>query len=190
MPEDHKNMKKVQCWIPQDTWDKIISMGYNSPTIAVTKAFEKLLEYPREDPRINPSISPRDPLESPEIPVYKARIEGLEMVLQEKEKRIESLENDIRKADIDKEDLKNTYNNYFLQMQLLINQKAVSAPPGSARKEEKSTQGNRPAAGKEENTKEVTCLNCGKTFTAARSTRLYCSGACKTAYARKKEASG
>lgn len=39
--EDHKNMKKVQCWIPQDTWDKLVSLGYNSP-IAVTKAFEKL----------------------------------------------------------------------------------------------------------------------------------------------------
>lgn len=52
MPEDHKNMKKVQCWIPLDTWDKIVSLGYDSPTIAVTKAFEKLLENPREDPRV------------------------------------------------------------------------------------------------------------------------------------------
>jgi len=44
----------------------------------------------------------------------------------------------------------------------------------------------KPEVKQEKNTKEFTCLNCGKTFTAARSTRLYCSGACKTAYSRKK----
>jgi hypothetical protein len=55
-PEDHKNQKKIQCWIPLETWDKIVSLGYTSPTIAVTKAFEKLLDDPREDPLTDLSI--------------------------------------------------------------------------------------------------------------------------------------
>ena len=32
------------------------------------------------------------------------------------------------KAEQDKENLKNTYNNYFLQVQMLISQKAIEAP--------------------------------------------------------------
>jgi len=131
MPEDHKDMKKVQCWIPLDTWDKIVSLGYNSPTIAVTKAFEKLLEDPREDSRVNPLVSLKDPLESPNIPVLNAKIEALQMVLEEKDKSIERLENDLKKADLREEDLKSMHNNYMLQVQSLINARSLSAPSGS-----------------------------------------------------------
>ena len=219
MPEDHKDMKKVQCWIPIDTWDKIVSLGYNSPTIAVTKAFEKLLE----DPRINPLVSLKDPLESPNIPVLNAKIEALQMVLEEKDKSIERLENDLKKADLREEDLKSMHNNYMLQVQSLINARALMpSRPTEGENHPKPKEGvanlpqalesekeerlfdmdleDRPAikespdiehevkpeVKQEKNTKEFTCLNCGKTFTAARSTRLYCSGACKTAYSRKK----
>ncbi len=223
MPEDHKDMKKVQCWIPLDTWDKLVSLGYNSPTTAVTKAFERLLEDPREDPRVNPLVSLKDPLESPNIPVLNAKIEALQMVLEEKDKSIERLENVLKKADLREEDLKNMHNNYMLQVQSLINARALmpsrstegekpkkeSKPAGEKResryreKEEKLFDADleespaikespdiehevKPEVKQEKNTKEFTCLNCGKTFTAARSTRLYCSGACKTAYSRKK----
>ena len=86
------------------------------------------------------------------------------------------------------------HNNYFLQVQTLINQKAIGAP-ANAREDSKPAPEEKPDIEHEvkpdvvheKNTKEVTCLNCGKTFTAARSTRLYCSGACKTAYNRKEK---
>jgi predicted RNase H-like nuclease (RuvC/YqgF family) len=42
-------------------------------------------------------LCPKDPIESPEIPIYKARIDALEMVLEEKDKSIERLENDLKK---------------------------------------------------------------------------------------------
>jgi hypothetical protein len=61
--EDHKNQKKIQCWIPLVTWEQIEALGYSSPTTAVTKAFEKLLEDPRTDPK-NLKISPTDPNKS------------------------------------------------------------------------------------------------------------------------------
>jgi hypothetical protein len=38
------------------------------------------------------------------------------------------LKGELEEAKRDKEDLKNTYNNYFLQVQTLINQKAIEAP--------------------------------------------------------------
>ena len=148
MPEDHKDMKKVQCWIPLDTWDKIVSMGYNSPTIAVTKAFEKLLEDPREDPRVNPLVSLKDPLESPNIPVLNAKIEALQMVVEEKDKSIERLENDLKKADLREEDLKIMHNNYMLQVQSLINARALM--PSSSTEGEKPKQDSKPAREKKE----------------------------------------
>ncbi len=99
-PEDHKTQKKIQCWIPLETWDKIVSLGYTSPTIAVTKAFEKLLEGHREDPLhisngspIDPQESPIDPseihLRSPYIPEGSPEIPELKAVTEEQKVRIE-----------------------------------------------------------------------------------------------------
>ncbi len=99
-PEDHKTQKKIQCWIPLETWDKIVSLGYTSPTIAVTKAFEKLLECHREDPLhisngspIDPQESPIDPseihLRSPYIPEGSPEIPELKAVTEEQKVRIE-----------------------------------------------------------------------------------------------------
>lgn len=97
-PEDHKSQKKIQCWIPLETWDKIVSLGYTSPTIAVTKAFEKLLEDHREDPptfhedpQQIPEISPKIHTISPEIPILEARNEELQ-------RKIKDLEENLRKA--------------------------------------------------------------------------------------------
>ena len=59
-----------------------------------------------------------DPLESSDIPVYKAMIEEAHRADKA----------DIKKASQDKEDLKQMHNNYFLQVQTLINQKAIEAP--------------------------------------------------------------
>jgi len=50
------------------------------------------------------------------------------MILKEKDRSIERLENDLNKAGQREEDLKNMHNNYFLQVQTLINQKAIEAP--------------------------------------------------------------
>jgi len=141
-PEDHKTQKKIQCWIPLETWDKIVSLGYTSPTTAVTKAFEKLLEEPLEDPLIDPLASPESHIISPEItgisqegykrdiegykenikslngeierlqavimeapdPLELARLqernEGLNLVIAEKEKRIEDLTREVSRLDM------------------------------------------------------------------------------------------
>lgn len=102
-PEDHKTQKKIQCWIPLETWDKIVSLGYTSPTIAVTKAFEKLLEESIEDPLIDPSTSPKSPIISPEIPGispegYKRDIEGYKENIKSLNSEIERLKNVIQEA--------------------------------------------------------------------------------------------
>jgi predicted RNase H-like nuclease (RuvC/YqgF family) len=97
-PEDHKTQKKIQCWIPLDTWDKVVSLGYNSPTVAVTKAFEKLLEDHREDPLTNTLVPPKNPLVSPEIPGRSLEIEGYKENIKALNSEIERLKNVIMNA--------------------------------------------------------------------------------------------
>jgi Arc/MetJ-type ribon-helix-helix transcriptional regulator len=53
--------------------------------------------------------------------------------LEELERHNQTLLKDLENASQDKEDLKNTYNNYFLQVQTLINQKAIEAPGNKKR---------------------------------------------------------
>lgn len=70
-PEDHKNMKKIQAWIPLATWEQVEALGITSPTIAITKAFESLLRDPHgspEDPRQDPQISHDSPENPHRIP--------------------------------------------------------------------------------------------------------------------------
>ena len=90
----------------------------------------------------------------------QARYERLQEIIREKDKSIERLENDLKKVDIDKEDLKSTYNNYFLQMQLLIQHKAIGSPQEAkgSKIEERPTSEKKPTQQKTE--KGMIWKNC------------------------------
>ena len=108
--EEPKSQKKIQCWISLSTWDKIEALGYTSPTLAVTKAFELLLQ--------DPSKNTNGSTENPEL---KARIEEKDKQITEKDRHIDTLKGEL-------EGLRNMHTNYMLQIQTLINQKAIEAP--------------------------------------------------------------
>lgn len=139
MPTEEK--RKIQAWIPVSLWIKIDQMGFTSQTEAVTEAFKKLLE--------DQKISNNDQNESNTDQNRSIEINELSGLLDEKEKRLhelqarleekdnittelrehnQTLKGELEEAKRDKEDLKTTYNNYFLQVQTLINQKAIEAP--------------------------------------------------------------
>jgi predicted RNase H-like nuclease (RuvC/YqgF family) len=59
-----------------------------------------------------------DPFENPEL---KIRLEEKDKQIEEKDRHIESLKGELT-------DIKSMHNNYMLQMQTLINQKAIEAP--------------------------------------------------------------
>lgn len=70
-----------------------------------------------------------------EISILQATFQGSLKLSEEKDKRIDDLEKEIealltelKKINQDKEDLKSMHNNYMLQMQTLINQKAIEVP--------------------------------------------------------------
>lgn len=100
------------------------------------------------------------------------------------------------KADQREDDLKQTHNNYMLQVQSLINQKAIGSQtkghqterktaqkegktePGRDQREDSAEQGE-----KEPNRKE--CRNCGEIFYTENIRKEYCSDKCKTQFFRK-----
>jgi len=53
---------------------------------------------------------------------------GLQARAEDLHDHNETLKKELEKTERDKEDLKTTYNNYFLQVQTLINQKSIEAP--------------------------------------------------------------
>ena len=79
----------------------------------------------------------------------QTRYEGLQEIIREKDKSIERLDNDLIKAGQREEDLKQIHNNYMVQIQHLINQKAIGSPKEETRKFQEESK---PASRKEDNT--------------------------------------
>lgn len=77
---DHEGYKKVQVWVPQGLWDKIESLNFQNQTIAVTEAFKVLIDKSQDNPN-----------SSQDIPKLAAQVEGLQLLLQEKDERIQGL---------------------------------------------------------------------------------------------------
>jgi chromosome segregation ATPase len=129
MPIEEK--KKIQAWVPISIWIQVESFGFKSQNEAVNSAFEKLIEIQgnnQAESKENQINSKNNQLESNMINELRARLEEKENSFRELQNHNETLKRELNKAEQDKEDLKTTYNNYFLQVQTLINQKAIEAP--------------------------------------------------------------
>jgi len=98
--DDHRGLKKIQCWIPVSIWEQIEAAGYTSPKLAMTKAIELLL---------GDSIGSSGDLKgvfgdskvSAEISELKARIEEKEKKIEEKNCQIEKLNEELLNGDSD-----------------------------------------------------------------------------------------
>ena len=131
--------RKISAWIPSALYDDIEKAGYTSPTIAVTKGLELLVKKQAGD---IPETSrrqlgtERENLRN-EIERLKASLQGapnpvelaqLRARSEELERHNSTLKEELSKSGQREEDLKQMHNNYFLQIQTLINQKAIEAP--------------------------------------------------------------
>lgn len=167
-----EDLSRIQKDLDKQNQDII---GYTRDIKALNNEIEKL----KEDLKRAPNLV--------EFAQLQAKNEALKMILEEKDKRIDSLENDLKKADLDKEDLKAMYNNYFLQVQTLINQKAIGT--GSTKKERKTAARKeapgyssvvqeykeKPDIEPEKGPIEKICKYCGKTFYTDNMQKEYCS---------------
>jgi len=167
MPSEEK--QKINVWIPGSLWKQIGSLGFDSPTKATIAAFEALvlqetkgsnqeaLGSSQEDFRkLQEEIGRyqekvKDLEARPDLVTFaqlQARYEGLQEIIREKEKSIERLENDLKKAGQREEDLKQLHNNYMLQIQSLINARALM--PSGSTEGEKPKKESKPAREKRE----------------------------------------
>jgi SMC interacting uncharacterized protein involved in chromosome segregation len=141
---------KINCWVPESLWEKVEYLGYDSPTKATIAGYESLITRAEtqedRDGVGNNCVSLGNDWENmgkqleeaqKQIQVYEEKLRTapdpselsqLRARSEELERHNETLKQDIERAERDKEDLKTTYNNYFLQIQTLINQKAIEAP--------------------------------------------------------------
>jgi len=126
--EKKRSGKKISAWVPQEMYDKLVSVGYNSPTEAIMKGLDLLLKefkgvQVKADGRQEGTPSDmREPLE------YSAETRELRARVEELQDHNETLKKELDKAGQDKDDIKKTFDNYMVQVQTLINQKAIEAP--------------------------------------------------------------
>ena len=128
--------RKIQAFVPISLYNQIESFGFKSQNEAVNFAFVKLLEHRGENQ--NESIDNQDESKTNQnksnlIIELQARLNEKETMLKELQDHNETLKKELDKAEHDKTDLKTTFNNYFLQVQTLINQKAIEAPGAKKR---------------------------------------------------------
>lgn len=102
-----ENKKRINAFIPGDLYSKVMQKGYSTITEAIIKGFEKLLESQNTSDNAN-SLNG-----------------GLVMSLQV---RVEELQDHNETLKTELEDYKTMYTNYMLQVQTILNQKAIEAP--------------------------------------------------------------
>jgi chromosome segregation ATPase len=88
------------------------------------RAISEKLEKKIKDLEANLRKAP-DPVDTAKT---QERLEGLQVVLEEKNNRINDLTKEIENTRQDQEAIQNLYDNYMRQVQTLINQKAIEVP--------------------------------------------------------------
>jgi predicted phage tail protein len=110
--EDRSNYKKIQVWVPLPLWDKLVSLGYSSPTNTVLTSLELLCTKSQETPK-NSQENPIDSQENPIIDILNARLVEKDNELQaHQQSRIDDL----------KDENKKLQDNHTNQVNLLVEQ--------------------------------------------------------------------
>ena len=105
-----EDKRKINAWIPIELYNNVVNAGYPKFTEAIIKGLELLLQ---DTERIQQDTSGYDEL--------KADNSRLQAVCDELHAHNDTLKQDLQ-------DLKTMHNNYMLQVQSLINQRAIEAP--------------------------------------------------------------
>jgi len=170
---DHEGMKKLQVWVSVETWEELNSLGYTSPTDAVTAGFKLLLETPAKTPEY--------PQELPEL---RAKVELLQRVLDERERVIE--EKDRRINDL------NRFSYYFENKEVKVielqgqQETAGEAQTESTREAPRKTRTTQEKSGEKALIRKK-CKHCGEEFDTDNPRREYCKDAHRQAYFKQNQ---
>jgi|SRR5271157_1708237 len=110
--------KRINAVIPEELYIKI-SQSEHSLTEAIIQGLELVLEHKTDLNKVQESDINQ--------PMLK-ELAHLRTKSEEIQAHNETLKRELQKASQDKEDIKKTFDNYMVQVQTLINQKAIEAP--------------------------------------------------------------
>lgn len=136
MPEEKR---KISVWVPDALYDSVLQAGYTSPTQAVIQGFEALVQTQSEESleAVKEQMQAIRGQMQAEIDNLKIEIIRLNTSLQEAPDPKEVIELRARHEESGKhietlkkelENSQETHRNYMMQVQTLINQKAILAP--------------------------------------------------------------
>jgi predicted RNase H-like nuclease (RuvC/YqgF family) len=140
MPEEKKRPgHKLSAWISDSLYDGLLALGYFGRQISQTDTIIKALEMLLKESNSGDNGRQKDieweivgdlndhTGDHGGLGEIEAQVGDLQELIMEKDRHIETLKSEIDKAGKDKEAIQNLYNNYMLQMQTLINRKAIEA---------------------------------------------------------------
>ena len=127
MPEEKKRSgRKVNAWIPDDLYSKVDDLKYRTWTEAIVSGLELLVEG---------TWSGQSEVQAQNNEVQKSTEQStlddskvLRAQIFEMQAHIETLKLDLDRSNKNADDIKEMYTNHVLQVQSLINQKAIEAP--------------------------------------------------------------
>ena len=136
--------RKISVWVPAALYDNVLQVGYTSPTQAVIQGFEMLVQAQSEESSeaIRGQMQVIRGQMQAEIDSLKSEIMTLSTALKNAPDSNELIELKVRTEELQahNETLKKelgtnqeTHRNYMMQMQTLINQKAIEAPGAKKR---------------------------------------------------------
>jgi chromosome segregation ATPase len=130
MPDDKK---KCSILIPLDILSKLEEKGYTSQTEAVLAGLERLLQEDQEkviedQKKITEDYERMKEKIKEDAEKIKEDNEKISGRLEEARYHIDTLKQELENANQREIELKKTFDNYMVQVQTLINQKAIEAP--------------------------------------------------------------
>jgi len=138
--EKKRSGRKLSAWISDKLYDDLQALGYFgrriSQTETLTRALELLLtESKKGDKREMPGDTRETVGDTREtvgdtgrLGELESKVGDMQELINEKDRHIKTLKTELEKSGEREENLKETHRNYMLQVQTLINQKAIEAP--------------------------------------------------------------
>ena len=137
MPEEKKRSGVKVCgWLSDEVFSKLVEKGYKSHTIIVRHGAELIIgQLLGEHGELGGNITEGTEENNKERIENTGELRELRVQVREQREHVETLKihNETLKAELekagqDKDDIKKTFDNYMVQVQTLINQKAIEAP--------------------------------------------------------------
>lgn len=127
MPEEKKRSgRKVNAWIPDDLYSKVDDLKYRTWTEAIVSGLELLVKSTQ--PGQSEVQTQNDEVQKSTEQSILDDSKVLRAQLLELQAHIETLKLDLDRSNKNADDIKEMYTNHVLQVQSLINQKAIEAP--------------------------------------------------------------